>query len=126
MIYLDTNVLIYLFENHAEYATRVADYIDKNSKNNTWFITSTLTITELMAGNEAITVDTLLLLQGLQIVPVSADIATHAGIVMLQDKMHIGDAIHIATAISCKCSTLYTNDDYLAKKAAKSIDVVKP
>ena len=106
MIYLDTNILIYLFENHTEYATRVADYIDKNIKNNTRFATSVITITELMAGNEHITIDTLLLIQGLQIVPVNAEIAAHAGTLMCQEKMHIGDALHIATALSSKCNIL--------------------
>ena len=126
MIYLDTNILIYLFENHQEYASKVAAFLDENQKNDTPLITSVISVTELTAGNQNITIDTLKLLQGLKIVPVDETIASLAGDLIAQDKMHIGDAIHFATALSAKCNAIYTNDDYLAKKASKKLKIIKP
>lgn len=126
MIYLDTNVLIYLFENHQEYASKVASFLDESQKNDTPLVTSVITITELTAGNQNITLDTLKLLQGLKIIPVDETIASLAGDLIAQDKMHIGDAIHFATALNAKCSAIYTNDDYLAKKASKQLKIINP
>ncbi|MCA9351019.1 PIN domain-containing protein [Candidatus Saccharibacteria bacterium] len=126
MIYLDTNILIYLFENHQEYASKVAAFLDENQKNDTPLITSVISVTELTAGNQNITIDTLKLLQGLKIVPVDETIASLAGDLIAQDKMHIGDAIHFATALNAKCNAIYTNDDYLAKKASKKLKIIKP
>ena len=126
MIYLDTNILIYLFENHQEYASKVAAFLDENQKNDTPLITSVISVTELTAGNQNITIDTLKLLQSLKIVPVDETIASLAGDLIAQDKMHIGDAIHFATALNAKCNAIYTNDDYLAKKASKKLKIIKP
>lgn len=126
MIYLDTNILIYLFENHQEYASKVAAFLDENQKNDTPLITSVISVTELTAGNQNITIDTLKLLRGLKIVPVDETIASLAGDLIAQDKMHIGDAIHFATALNAKCNAIYTNDDYLAKKASKKLKIIKP
>jgi predicted nucleic acid-binding protein len=125
MIYIDTNIFIYLFENHQEYATKVASFLDKNIKT-TQFITSVITITELSAGNPNITTKTIQQLQGLKIIPIDENIASLAGSILHQDKMPIGDALHYATAQSTNCDAIYTNDTILAKKAYKKMQVIMP
>lgn len=126
MVYLDTNILIYLFENHPNYAHGVATYITTCQKAGTPLITSAITVAELIAGNKNINLKTIKLVHGLQIIPVSEDIAEYAGKLQVKNNMHIGDAIHLATALASDCKKIYTNDAKLAINARLDIEVIKP
>lgn len=126
MVYIDTNIFIYLFEGHVGYAEKVADYLEFNRQNNIKLVTSALTVTELLAGNSDITIDMLKMFQDLEIVVLSEDIAVSAGKIQNESNIHIGDAIHLATALSQNCTEIYTNDIRFGKKAGKLIKIKHP
>jgi hypothetical protein len=59
MTYLDTNIIIYLLEKHDIYSELVAQTLEELSENNGSFITSTITITEFLAGTTSSDLSTL-------------------------------------------------------------------
>ena len=125
-IYVDTNIFIYLLENHTKYANKIANFFSQQHKNKASFITSAITITELVAGNPGITPKMLNSLPGLQIIQVNEEIALKAGILQNNDAIKIGDSIHLASAILSDCDSLYTNDTKLIVKAKGILKTIKP
>jgi predicted nucleic acid-binding protein len=66
------------------------------------------------------------MIKGLQIVDLDKTVAERAGKIQNSNKISIGDAIHLATALNSKCSEIFTNDEKLAKQANEFMKVVEP
>lgn len=126
MIYVDTNIFIYLLEGNKQYSMSIAKYLEDSKAKDIKLVTSALTVAELIAGNSSITLDMVKMLSNLEIVALDGDITELAGQLQNAEKILIGDAVHLATALSRKCTTIYTNDDKLAKKSSKFMAVLKP
>ncbi len=122
MIYIDTNIFIYLFEQHPDFGEKVVQTIDALRENNQ-LICSALTVTECLAQVTEVTLDTFLAMPGLHMAILDANLAAEAGHLQRETHLRIGDAIHLATAVQYKAELFFTNDKQLAKIAAKYLAV---
>lgn len=123
VVYLDTNILIYLFEQHDTYSELVAKLLEDYTKNGETLITSTITVTEFLAGTTASTLKTLQTVPRLHFIPLSESLAEQAALLQRKGSLQIGDAIHLATALGQQASTFFTNDKQLAKMAKDYMSV---
>ena len=116
MTYLDTNILIYLMEGHRQYANEVAVALEELTAKNQPLITSSITVTEFLAGTTSSSLATLQQVPKLRFIALDEFLAEEAA--NLQRKhlsLQIGDAIHLATAIQEQADLFFTNDKLLAK-----------
>ena len=88
-------------------------------------VSSALTITEHIAGVKAKNAaEQLLAINGITYIDISQEIAILAGALQHKHTLKIDDVIHLATSIHTKCSMFITNDQKLAKVAAKYATVI--
>ncbi len=127
-LYLDTNILIYLFELHGTYSQRVAEVLQKftEADGDAELITSTITITEFLAGTTSSDLGTLSRVPRLRFITLDECLAEQAADLQRSNNLQIGDAIHLATAIAHGgAGALFTNDKHLAKIAQRHVTVKK-
>jgi predicted nucleic acid-binding protein len=115
MTYLDTNILIYLLEKHEPYSSRVAEALEQLALANDTFVTSTISITEFLAGTVASTMHVLHTVPRLQFVPLTEELAEKAALLQRKTQLKLGDAIHVATALAWQADTFFSNDRQLNK-----------
>jgi predicted nucleic acid-binding protein len=113
MMYLDTNILVYLLEDHGNLSIQVADTLEASSGQLT---SSAIAITEFLAGTDA-PLSALQQIPKLDFVNLDDIVAENAGHLQRKHKLHIGDSIHLASAISVQATLFFTNDKKLAKIA---------
>lgn len=123
MVYLDTNILIYLLERHTAYSNLVADALDELRSQKHSFLTSVITTVEFFASTKASDPATLQRVPGLNFVALDATCAQRAASLQRNQKLQIGDAIQLATAIEQRTDLFFTNDDKLSKIAQKYLPV---
>ena len=124
MLYLDTNVLIYLFELHDPYSKKVATILEEFTDSGKQLVTSAVTITEFLAGTTLSSLKTLLKVPKLNIISVDENLAEQAAILQRNNSIKIGDSIHLATAIQQKAEAFFTNDKKLIKIVEKYMSVI--
>jgi len=123
-LYLDTNILIYLLERHEPYSKTVAKILDDfTSSNNGTLMTSAITIVEFLAGTESKSLKILQKVPRLKFVSLDENLAEQAGLLKRDNKLQIGDAIHLATAIHIGVEAFFTNDKHLGKATSKYLAV---
>jgi predicted nucleic acid-binding protein len=122
MLYLDTNILIYLLEGHETYAEAVADTLEEYAQSGGTFITSTIAITEFLAGTGSVDLTTLRQIPRLQFVTLDELLAERAALLQKKEGLQIGDAIHLASAIQGQAD-FFTNDKILARAAKQYMAV---
>ncbi len=122
-VYIDTNILVYLLEQHDQYSHAVASILEAFSQENSLLVTSVITITEFLAGTTSSNLETLHRVPRLQLVALDETLAEQAAQLQRQTGLQIGDAIHLATALHQQASLLFTNDKLFAKQAAKFIKI---
>ncbi|HET9174022.1 MAG TPA: PIN domain-containing protein [Candidatus Saccharimonadales bacterium] len=124
MTYLDTNILIYLMEGHQQYGKIVAETLEDLTVQNQPLITSSITITEFLAGTTSSSLATLQQVPKMKFIALDEVLAEQAA--NLQRKHHslqIGDAIHLATAIQEHANLFFTNDKFLAKTVSNYLTI---
>lgn len=122
ILYLDTNILIYLLEDHEQQSVRVAQALDDYTKTNDGILlTSVVAITEFLVGTVSSSLETLHKIPRLIFKEFDETLAEQAGTLQRQNNFQIGDAIHLATAISTGSEFFFTNDKQLKKVASKYI-----
>ncbi|MGH7233824.1 MAG: type II toxin-antitoxin system VapC family toxin [Candidatus Saccharimonadales bacterium] len=126
MLYLDTNILIYLFELHEPYSKKVATTLEEFTKDNKQLVTSAITVTEFLAGTNSSNLNTLHKVPRLNIIPVDEILAEQAAILQRKTDIKIGDSIHLATAIQQQVEAFFTNDKNLTKFVEKYLPVISP
>ena len=124
MLYLDTNILIYLFELHDPYSKKVAIILEEFTDSGKQLVTSAVTVTEFLAGTTLSSLETLHKVPKLNIIPVDENIAEQAAIIQRKNSIKIGDSIHLATAISQKADAFFTNDKKLIKVVDNYLSVI--
>jgi predicted nucleic acid-binding protein len=124
MLYLDTNVLIYLLEGHRSYAGGVADTLESQTQAGEPLVTSIITVAEFYAGTKSEDLTLLRQIPRLQFIVLNMEVAEQAALIQKNEKLLIGDAIHLATAIWRKADTFFTNDKALARAAGKYLAVM--
>ena len=113
MIYVDSNIFIYLLEGNATFGRLASKKLTGKQ-----IITSTLTITECLASTKnQFTPDLLTRMPGLSLLAVNSAVATKAGELRRLHNIGLGDALHLATALAEGASSLLTNDKAFAKIA---------
>lgn len=126
VVYIDTNIWVYLFQKHSRYGDKVAQIITDLQASHE-LVCSTLVITECLAAKLTnISLTTFQKLPGLTLLPLDAPTAAEAGQLQRDTPLKIGDAIHLATALHQKPpegSLLLTNDRAFAKVVAGFITV---
>lgn len=120
MLYVDTDILVYLLEQHHDYSQAVAHTLEANHGP---LITSTITVVEFLAGTVSSTLATLHMVPGLQFIELNDQLAEQAATYQRKHGMQIGDAIHLATAVDSGTSVFFTNDKQLAKIAAQYLTI---
>lgn len=122
-MYLDTNILIYLLEGNEQYSGAIADILQDYTQNDAPLITSVITITEFLAGTSAPNTDIIHHIPGLVFHGIDERLAEEAALIQRKTNLHIGDAIHLATAIHVKADRFFTHDARLRKAAAQYFPV---
>jgi predicted nucleic acid-binding protein len=124
VIYIDTNILIYLLEG-ATSAHTIAKKLDALVGQEKEFICSTLVIAEFLAGTVDHSAKTVLYgAQNMSYKPVTIPIAEHSAQLQQKHNIKIGDALHLATAIEHSCESFFTQDKKLAKIASGYLSVL--
>jgi predicted nucleic acid-binding protein len=123
MVYLDTNVLIYLLEDHPVYGALVADKLTELRNSGQEFATSVLTITELLAGTRSSKDSIIDDIPHLETHNITKAIATKAAMIQRDTGLNIGDSLHLATALIQNADAIFTNDKQLAKTASKYLPI---
>ena len=124
MLYLDTNILIYLFELHDPYSKKVAIILEEFTDSGKQLVTSAVTVTEFLAGTTSSSLETLHKVPKLNIISVDEKLAEQAAILQRNNNIKIGDSIHLATAIQQKAEAFFTNDKQLIKVIEKYMSVI--
>ena len=111
---LDTNVIIYFLNGDSVVVDKLNLLRDKGAS----FIISTVTVAEILSYDRLTTTDLEIIksfLLNFLIISVDLNIAKIAGKIRRSNKIKLGDALIVATAMS-QLSPLVTNDQILAKK----------
>jgi predicted nucleic acid-binding protein len=118
-IYLDTNIFIVAFERRDELSDRLALLFSTRQSSQTRFVTSELTLSELLVvpyrDNDDSLIDTyeslILTNNWLEVVPVAQPTLRYAAVLRSQYRsLKLPDAIHLSTAIGTNCSHILTED----------------
>ncbi len=123
MLYIDTNIFIYLFENHVSYSERVANKLEEYVGQGGRLITSSITVTEFLAGTDTSSLETLHQVPNLTIISLDEKLAEQAALLQRKAKIKIGDSIHLATALHLRAEAFFTNDKQLSKIVEQYIPV---
>lgn len=123
MTYVDSNIFIYLFENHPVFGKLAANQLARLRQDSS-LICSVLTVTECLAQVTNISLDTFHALPDLRLIAIDERIAVKAADLQQSTTMRIGDAIHLAAALEHGAELFLTNDKQLAKIAKRYISVL--
>ncbi len=129
-IYFDTNVLIYLIENHPVYRNKIVSLIKAMDELDCITVTSELTLAECLVKpfaendqrSQAIYIDHVKNSDFLQVKPVSQKILIEAARLRSIFKNKLPDSIHLATALASSCDVFVGNDKKI--RVADSIQLV--
>jgi predicted nucleic acid-binding protein len=124
MLYLDTNILIYLFEQHDPCSRQVVKVLEESAKGGQPLVTSVITVTEFLAGTKSSKLETLHQVPNLTLVVLDENLAEQAATLQRKHKIQIGDSIHLATAIQCQVKAFFTNDKLLSKIVERYMTVI--
>jgi predicted nucleic acid-binding protein len=101
----------------------VADELTSFGQQDQPLVSSTLIITECLAGTNGVTLANLQSTANLQFIHLDEMVAEKAASLQRETSLCIGDAIHLATALIQKVDVLFTNDLVFAKTAKKYLAV---
>jgi len=129
-IALDTAPFIYFIERHPKYRPWLRTFFESVEARQLKVITTTLTLAEVLvkplrSGRLDLVAEyTQILLNtpGIQIVPVSADVAEEAARIRAEINCKIPDAIQLATAVRLGARTFLTND--LTLSTYRSVQII--
>lgn len=130
-IAIDANAFIYLFESPGSLARATGAILDAAEAGRFTVVVSAIVLAEIAVGPVAIGDETLVEryadairgARGVQIVPVTADIAVDVGILRGRHRIQVPDAIHLATARHAGASAIVTNDERM--RALPHLEVVR-
>jgi predicted nucleic acid-binding protein len=115
---LDSNLFIYLFEAGGAEARVFASILNEAESAGVSMIVSSLTLAEVSVGPATVHddvmadryADAIRSIRGLDIVPLTADVAVDAGLLRGRSGCSQADAIHLATARQAGATAFITND----------------
>jgi uncharacterized protein len=118
-IALDANAFLYLFETPGPLARATGAILDAAELGKVTAIVSTMVLAEIAvgpvtAGDETLVeryADSVRGARGVQVVPLTAEIALDVGIIRGRHRLQIPDAVHLATARHAGATAIVTNDE---------------
>jgi len=130
-IAVDANAFIYLFETPGVLAQATAAILNAAELGQVTVVVSTMVLAEIAVGPVARGDETLVEryadsirgARGIQVVPLTADIAIDVGIIRGRHRVQIPDAVHLATARHAGATALVTNDERL--RSLPHLDVIR-
>ena len=130
-IAIDANAFIYLFEAPGLLARATAAILDAAELGKVTVVVSTMVLSEIAvgpvtAGDETLVeryADAVRGARGVQIVPLTAEIAIDVGIIRGRHRVQIPDAVHLATARHAGATAIVTNDERMP--ALPHLEVVR-
>lgn len=129
-IFWDTNLFIYLIEDHGELSERVAQLRNRMVERSDDLYTSALTLGEILvkpfeAGNEVLGRRyEAALRQGAAIIPFDVDAARLYAAIRKDRTIRPPDAIQLACAAQARVDLFITNDERLSTKSIPRIQFV--
>lgn len=117
-IFLDTNALIYLIENHPEFAPKISPIFDQIFQNHLQAVTSIITVTEVLVNpikydNKPLIEKYMNLfanLPSLSVVRPSTKTAVNAAYVKAKHGFPLPDCYQLSLALEHECTSFLTND----------------
>jgi predicted nucleic acid-binding protein len=130
-LYLDSNILIYMVEGHADLRELVLAAFREIEARDVASYTNEITITECLngayrAGLEALAQEYLGLLatrEFITLIPVDADVCIEAARLGAVHRLKTVDSIHLASATLAGCQALLTNDGGF--RSTKDVEAVR-
>jgi predicted nucleic acid-binding protein len=127
----DSNLFIYLFEAGGNEARVFASILDAAEAAGVSMVVSSLTLAEVSVGPAVVEDDVMAdryanairSIRGLDIVPLTADVAIDAGLLRGRTGCSQADAIHLATARQAGATAFITNDRRL--HSLTKLDVIQ-
>lgn len=118
-IALDANAFIYLFEAGGPLARATAAILAMAETGHLSIVVASIVLAEIgvgpVAADDATMVErygqAVLELRGLDVVPLTADIALDVALIRGRHRIEIADAVHLATARHAGASAIVTNDE---------------
>lgn len=120
LVLVDSAPIIYLLEDHAEFAPRFTGLFEAEARQQIRIALSTITLAEVLAGPFRAGQDALArrferALRGFDVVPVTADIAVQAARLRARYRLELPDAIQLASALDIGAAALVTHDRDFAR-----------
>jgi predicted nucleic acid-binding protein len=131
-IFWDSNLFIYIFENHPRFAPLVEDLWKKMIERRDQLVTSTLTVGEILVkptamGDEALCRQYERVLAGAAvIVPFDLKVARRYAAVRSSTSVKGPDAIQLACASEAGVDLFVTNDNHLQGQRVEGIQFIVP
>jgi predicted nucleic acid-binding protein len=130
-IAIDANAFIYLFEAPGPLARATGAILDAAETGKVTVIVSSMVLAEIAVGPVTSGDETLVEryaaavrgARGVQVVPLTADIAVDVGIIRGRHRVQIPDAVHLATARHAGATAIVTNDERMP--SLPQLDVVR-
>jgi predicted nucleic acid-binding protein len=131
LIYLDSNIVIYLIEQPLGWGPRAAAKLAIAHANGDQLVVSDITRLEcrigpLISGDPALLArfDAYFSAPDIQVVPVSGAVCDRAAVIRASYHYNLGDALNLAAAVENHCSTFLTNDARLAGFPDISVEIL--
>lgn len=133
-LYLDTNIFLNVIYKEPKFKDESAELLNKIQTQEVQAVTSSVTVLEIMldiaksgfADLVEVAVAAVEDLRGLNIVPLDKEMSKLAAEHVLQDKLTIHDAYHLATALHSNVSYFVTRDHGLSKKIERHVKTIFP
>jgi len=130
-IFWDTMLFIYLLEDHAEFAERTREILDRSYQRGDSLFTSYLALGELMAGADkpagsqaSDEITQVIREMGFSLLPFDEGAVASFGALRSKQKVKIADAIHLACASSAGIDLYLTGDTDLFKLDVPGIQFI--
>ena len=130
-IFFDTNLFIYLFEDHGPLGSRVSELLERIAARKDQLVTSTFTLGELLVkpkekGDSALALRYEAAMESPDVRLVSFDTKAALRYAEIRQDRSIRnpDAIQLACAASVECDLFITNDENLTRKNVSGIQFI--
>jgi len=131
LVFLDTNLFIYLFEDSGKLGERVFQLIQRMAERNDRLASSTLTLGEILvkpleSGNTSLAMKYEAYFRSAEVhlIPFDASTSLRYAEIRRDRTIRAPDAIQLACAASAGCDLFITNDEALARKTIKGIQFI--
>jgi len=133
-IYLDTNIFLNVVYREPKFETGSTRLLKRVQTREIAAVTSSVTILEMSLDmssrgfqeQSSTAVSLLEDIESLSILPLDKDMTREAAKYVINDKLTVHDAYHLATGLKSRVKYFITRDEALSKKIRKYLEVAQP